>query len=267
MYGRTSSESCSENTPAISESYSENSPKNPETPKPGVLPGFFVGIRGKCCPFFSGVSPGDCPPSFFGFFRVLPVLGFLFGGFFGTNFGLGVRSLWGGFLGLKCPFLRPENGKDKVLPFLGFFRSSIFVTARFCGGFLGSELRELYWMCFCWFRVCVFVWIYLSDSGSFFSCRSRDSGAAVSGSVFLLLFSSSFVFPLSFSGLAWVLFPCFLAFVARTTVLVEAGQAEHLLAVCLLFLFSLPGSAPLFLALFSLSSPSLSFFLACSNLT
>ena len=220
---------------------------------------------------FFGSFSWRLSPFIFRFFRVLPVLGILFGGFFGTNFGLGVRRFWGGFLGLKCPFLRPKNGLDKVLPFLGFFRSSIFVTARFCGGIWAVNSVSCIG-CASAGSGCAFLYgfTYLIQ-GVPLSCRSRDSGAAVSGSVFLLLSSSSFVFPLSFSGPAWVLFLCFLAFVARTTGLVEAGQAEQLLVVCLLFLFSLPGSAPLFLALFflfllslplSLSlSLSLSFFL------
>ena len=42
-------------------------------------------------------------------------------------------------MGPKMPLLRPENGKDKVLPFLGIFRGSIFVTARFCGGFWATN--------------------------------------------------------------------------------------------------------------------------------
>ena len=38
----------------------------------------------------------------------------------------------------------------------------------FSGGFWASNSAYLYWMCFRCFRVCVFVWIYLSDSGSSF---------------------------------------------------------------------------------------------------
>ena len=96
------------------------------------------------------------------------------------------------FWAYKCPFLRPKNGIDKVLPFLGFFRSSIFVTARFLRTILGSELRELYWMCFRWFRVCVFVWIYSSDSGSSFvlpllGLRGRCFGFRFPSSLFFLL--------------------------------------------------------------------------------
>ena len=114
----------------------------------------------------------------------------MFGGFFGTNFGLGVRSFWGGFLGLRCP--RPENGNDKVLPFLGFFRSSIFVTARFCGGFWAVSSVSCIGCVFRWFRVCVFVWIYLSDSGSslflpFSGLRGRGFGVHFPSSLLFLL--------------------------------------------------------------------------------
>ena len=42
---------------------------------------------------------------------------------------------WEDFWAQKCPFLCPDNGEKRSSPFLRFFRSSIFVTARFCGGF------------------------------------------------------------------------------------------------------------------------------------
>ena len=105
---------------------------------------------------------------------------------------MGVRSFWGGFLGPKMPLLRPENGRDKVLPVLGFFPAFYFCYGAFFRKVLGSELRELYWMCFRWFRVCVFVWIYLSDSGSSFvlpfsGLRGRCFGFRFPSSLFFLL--------------------------------------------------------------------------------
>ena len=172
------------------------------------------------------------------------------------------------FWAQKCPFLRPENGKNKVLPFLGFFRSSIFVTARFLRKVLGSELRELYWMCFRWFRVCVFVWFYLSDSGS--SCFFAVLGTL--GPLFRGSFSlsSSFFFPLSFLGPAWGLFLSLLCACCQDH-LASSRQVRLstcFFACCLFFLFSLPGSAPLSLALsFSLSLFFLSLSLACIQCT
>ena len=81
--------------------------------------------------FFSGVFPGDCPPSLFGFFRVPPVLGILFGGFFGTNFGLGVRSFWDGFLGLKMPLFASQKRLRQSSPFLRFFPEFYFCYGVF----------------------------------------------------------------------------------------------------------------------------------------
>ena len=74
----------------------------------------------------------------------------------------GVRVFVGrSFFGQKCPFLRPENGEEKVLPDLGFFRSSIFCYGAFLQRVLGSELRDLYWICFRGIRVCVFCMVLL----------------------------------------------------------------------------------------------------------
>ena len=76
---------------------------SPKLLNPGICLGFFGELGGKAVRFYLGLFSGDCPPSLCGFFKVLSVLGFLFGGFFGTNFGMGVRSFWGGFLGPKMP--------------------------------------------------------------------------------------------------------------------------------------------------------------------
>ena len=84
----------------------------------------------------------------------------------------------------KCPFLRPENGEEKVLPDLGFFRSSIFVTARFCGGFWATNSVICIGCVFAG-SGCAFLYrfSYLLQ-GVLVSCRSRETGAAVSGFVF-----------------------------------------------------------------------------------
>ena len=75
--GGTNSERGSDN--------SRHSPKNPETPRGCVLSGFFVGIRGQCCPFFSRIFSGRPSPFTLRFFRVLSILGFFAGGFFATR--------------------------------------------------------------------------------------------------------------------------------------------------------------------------------------
>ena len=176
------------------------------------------------------------------------------------------NELWDGspeFLGRifgpkKSPFLRPENGKDKVLPFLGIFRSSIFVTARFCGGFWATNSVICIGCFFAGSGCAVFVWIFfyliqgflvfLPFSGLWGRCFGVRS-----------LSSFSFFFPLSFSGPAWVLFLSLLRS-CRTGPQrwVEAGPAQHLLVICLFFLFSLPGvgspsSLPFSFSFFSLS--------------
>ena len=172
---------------------------------------------------------------------------------------MGVRSFWGGFLGPKMPLLRPENGRDKVLPVLGFFPEFYFCYGAFFRKVLGSELRELYWMCFRWFRVCVFVWIYLSDSGSSFVLPF--SGLWGRGFGVRLFFSplppsSSPFLSRGRPGFSFFLF-CVPA--DRTSTL-GRGRSGLACCVCVLpLLFSLPGSAPLFLALaLSLSSLFLS---------
>ena len=91
------------------------------------------------------------------------------------------------FWAQKCPFLRPENGKNKVLPFLGFFRSSTFVTARFYGRFWAVNSESCIG-CVSAGSGCAFLYgfTYLIQ-GVLVFCRSRDSGAAVSGFVLSLL--------------------------------------------------------------------------------
>ena len=95
-------------------------------------------------------------------------------------------------------------------------------------------------------------------------------GGPVSGSVFLLLSSSSFVFPLSFSGPAWVLFLCFLASLPSSPGL-PSWSRQVRLSSCLWSVssfFSLsPGRPPLPCPFLSLSSLSLFHSLACTPLT
>ena len=84
--------------------------------------------------------------------------------------------------------------------------------------------------------------------GVLLSCRSWDSGAAVSGSVFLLLSSSSFVFPLSPLGgrLGFSSLPpsCVLAGPQRLGGR-QVRAAHDAWFVFLSFFLSLPGPAPL----------------------
>ena len=106
-------------------------------------------------------------PLTFAAFQSSICLRFLFGGFFAMSSDLGVRGFSGKFFGPKNPCFSSRKRRKKVLPFFAlFFRSSIFVTARFCGGFWATNSVICVGHGFVWFRVCVFVWIYLSESGS-----------------------------------------------------------------------------------------------------
>ena len=51
----------------------------------------------------------------------------------------------------------PENGEGKSSPCLRFFSEFYFCYGAFLRRVLGNELRVLYWRCFRWFGVCVFV--------------------------------------------------------------------------------------------------------------
>ena len=233
-------------------------------PKPRPLYGFFDVMKGEILAVLFTDFFLETVPLHFAFFRSSTRLRFFTESFWRralngeSGFLLGVV-----FLAQKCPFLRPENGEEKVLPDLGFFRSSIFVTARFCGGFWAANSV----ICIGFVFVgsgCVFLYgfTYLIQ-GVLFSCRSRDSGAVVSGLVFSSLLFLLLLPPFFLgAGLGSFSFSSVLLPTGPRR-LVEAGQAEHLLVFCLVFLFSLPGSAPLFLALF-FSFFSLSFFLSLS---
>ena len=108
--------------------------------------------------------------------------------------------------------------------------------------------------------MCVFVWIYVYDLGSSSFRRFRvllcfALSLPPSSSPFLLL------------GSAWVSLLLFCALCRQDLVVYagRSGEAFVSFAFFLSFLFSLPGPAPLSLALLSLSLSSfcLSFFLAC----
>ena len=88
--------------------------------------------------FFSGCFP-ETVPLHFAAFQSSTRLRFFSEGFSERTLGWESGVSGESFLAQKCPFLRPENGEEIVLPDLGFFRSSIFVTARFCGGFWAAN--------------------------------------------------------------------------------------------------------------------------------
>ena len=62
--------------------------------------------------FLAEFFPETVPPHF-AVFQSSVCLRFFVGGFFVTNFGMGVRGFSGSFFGLKMPFLRPKNGVKK----------------------------------------------------------------------------------------------------------------------------------------------------------
>ena len=98
--------------------------------------------------------------------------------------------------------------------------------------------------------------------------RFWDSRAAVSGFVSSFLLSSSFFFPLSFSGPAWVLFLSLLPACRQDF---DAWTRQVRRSTCLFCLRSLlscslsPGRLPSPLLFLFLSSLSLSFFLSCMH--
>ena len=114
-------------------------PQNSETPIPRVVWIFVYGLGGNAVRFCRGFFPGDLPSYFCVFFRVLSVLGFFSESFSqrALNWASGV---FGFCLGLEMPLFFVQKTAKKVLPFLGlFFRSSIFVTARFSGEGFGQR--------------------------------------------------------------------------------------------------------------------------------
>ena len=90
--------------------------------------------------FFLGMFYGDCPPSLCGFFQSSICLRFFAEGFSERTLERESGDFEEVFWVQKCPSCVPKTAKNEVLPFLGrFFRSSIFVTARFCGGFWATN--------------------------------------------------------------------------------------------------------------------------------
>ena len=164
---------------------------------------------------------------------------------------MGVRGFAGRSFWPKNPFVRPENSEKRSSPFPRFFWSSIFVTARFCGGFWAMNSVICVGGVFVWFWVRVFVWIYLPESGSscFFAVLGT-LGPLFRGPV-LLLFSSSFFFPLSSLGVG-LGSPSSLLCVCRQDT-ARSRKAGLCITCIALFLFFSPLSAlagPLSLALF-----------------
>ena len=171
------------------------------------------------------------------------------------------NELWNGspgFFGVfvpKMPFCGPQTARIKVLPVLGFFRSSIFVFFPEGFGLQAPCCVMAAFSLVLGVRFCMALLIRIRES---FLRRFRAFGAVVSGSV-----SSSLLFllllpPFLLSGPAWVLFLFFCVPAARTAAPGRGRSVRSTLAFCLFFLFSLPGSAPLSLAL------SLSLFLSLS---
>ena len=97
---------------------------------------FVYGLGGNAVRFFLGVFFGDCPPSFWVFFRVLSILGFFLGRFFGTNFGMGVRGFLGCFFGHKNARFASRKRRRESSPCLRFFFGVLFLLRRvFAEGF------------------------------------------------------------------------------------------------------------------------------------
>ena len=153
---------------------------------------FCIGFRGKCCPFFFGSFSCRLSPFIFRFFQSSTCLRFFVWRVFRNELWAGSPEFLGWIFGPKMPLFASRKRQRQSSPFLRFFPEFYFCYGAFLRRVLGSELRELYWMCFRWFRVCVCVWIYLSDSGSSFflpfsGLRGRCFGFRFPLSLFFLL--------------------------------------------------------------------------------
>ena len=167
----------------------------------------------------------------------------------------------GSFFGPKMPCLCPDNGEEISSPFLRFFfRSSIFATARFVGGFwatssvfccgrvfVGSECAFLYGLTY------VSPGVLSSPFSGFWGCCFRVrfffSPLPPSSSPFLLLGSARSLFP-------------FFSACAPSTATPGGGKSvlrKLSLAFCLFLSFLSPrAGSPLSLAPVSLSLSLLS---------
>ena len=159
---------------------------------------FFYGQGGSAVRFFLGIFLWRLSPIILRFFKVLSVLGFFSEGFSERALEWESGVLGDVFLVTKMPVLRPENSKEKILPVLGFFRSSIFVTARFCGGFWATSSGICIGCVFAGSGSAFLYGFSYLIQGVLVSCCSRDSGAVVSGFVcssllFLLLLPPFFL--------------------------------------------------------------------------
>ena len=135
------------------------------------------------------------------------------------------------------PFLVPKTAKEEI---------SLV---------LGNELRVLYWLCFRWFGVRVFVWFFNVDMGVLSSPFSGFWGFCFRVRFFLLS-SSYFFFPLSSLGVGLGFSSPLLCSLPSGLPWSKAGPTQHLHMTCrsLFSLLSLPGRPPsLSLALFFLS--------------
>ena len=93
---------------------SENSPTISETPKPRDLSGLFSMNEGEMLSVFFWAFFLETVPLHFAAFRSSIRLRFLSESFWQRALKRGVRGFLGrSFLAQKCPFLRPENGKEK----------------------------------------------------------------------------------------------------------------------------------------------------------
>ena len=103
-------------------------------------------------PVFFGNSFLETFPFHFAAFQSSIRLRFFLGGFFGTNFGMGVRGMFWEDLGHKNAHIASRKRRRKILLVLGFSRSSIFSWRVFCGGLWATN------SVFCIGGVCVGSW-------------------------------------------------------------------------------------------------------------
>ena len=213
--------------------------------------------------FFWGCFP-ETVPLHFAVFQSSTCLRFFVRRVFRNELWDGSPEFLGRIFGPKnAPFASRKRQRQSS-PFLRFFfRSSIFVTARFCGGFWATN-SVICVGCFFAGSGCAFLFgfsyliqgvlVFLPFSGLWGRCFGVR-----------FLSSSSFFFLLSFSGPAWVLFLSLLCSCRQD---LNAGSRQVRLSICLCSVssfFSLPpGRLPYFLALFFLFL--LSFSLACISI-
>ena len=170
-------------------------------------------------------------------------------------------------MGPKTPVFSSRKRRKQSSPFLRFFFRVLFLLRRVFRKVLCIELCDSFGRVFVWIWVCVFVWILLSVFGS--SCFFAVLGTGwplFRGPFFFfspLSPSSSPFLSRSRPGFSFFLF-CVPADRTSSPGRGRSGLAIASFAFCLFCLFSLPGSAPLSLALSLSFLLSLSFFLSLS---